>query len=109
MSYYSATADADTGSKIVISFDVDATRIMNLVGASYIVVQEKSNGVWKGVASYFGSTDNGMLDSNTSTYDGSINYTGTSGRQYRALVTVYAGNDTGEDSRTVTTNTVTAQ
>jgi hypothetical protein len=107
-SYYTS-ADAETNGRVLISFDVNATRVMNEVGASYIVVQEKINGTWRGVASYFGSTDNGMLEDDTSTHSGSITYDGTAGNQYRALVTVYAGNDYGSDSRTVATNSVTAE
>lgn len=108
LSYYSAEATTDRNSKIIISFDVNATRFMNFVGASYIVVQENSNGSWKGVASYFGSSTVGMLATDTYSHTGSISHKGTTGKQYRALVTIYAGNESGEDSRTVMTNTVTA-
>lgn len=109
LDYYSATADTGKSGNVIVNFDVNATRVMDSVGASYIVVQEYSNGTWKGVGSYFGSTSNGMLASNTNSTVGSITYTGTSGKQYRALVTVYAGKSAGSDSRTVTTNTVTAK
>ncbi len=105
---YAATADTGTSGEVVISFDVNATRVMDSVGASYIVIQENNSGVWKGVASYFGSTANGMLAADTDSHMGSIAYVGTLGKQYRALVTVYAGNSTGSDSRTVTTDSVTA-
>lgn len=109
LSFYSATADTGKSGSVTVNFNVNATRVMDSVGASYIVVQEYSNGNWKGVGSYFGSTSNGMLASDTNSTVGFITYTGTAGKQYRALVTVYAGKGTGSDSRTVTTNTVTAR
>lgn len=109
LSNYSATADTGRSGSVIVNFNVNATRVMDSVGASYIVVQEYSNGTWKGVGSYFGSASNGMLASDTNSYVGSIAYIGTAGKQYRALVTVYAGKSTGSDSRTVTTNTVTAK
>jgi hypothetical protein len=105
---YAVSVSAGANHSVIINFDVNATRIMNLVGASNIVVQVNNNGVWTGVATYFGSTSNGMLAANTFSYTGSKTYTGNAGMQYRAIVTVYAGNSTGEDSRTVTTNAVTA-
>ena len=107
LSYYAATADTGSFHRVSISFDVDATGRMDLVGASFIVVQEKINGVWTGVETYYGSTQNGMLAASAYSHVGSINYVGTSGKEYRALVTVYAGNGTGSDSRTIATNSVT--
>lgn len=110
--YYSAWASTGTKREVVISFDVSATNYMELVGANYIVVQEKSGSDWKGVATYWGSTSNGMMASNVNTYAGSITYNGTSGKQYRAVITVYAGdaeNDALGDYRTKTTTVVTAQ
>jgi hypothetical protein len=109
LDYYSVTADTGKSGNVIVKFDVNATRVMDSVGASYIVVQEYSNGTWKGVGSYFGSTSNGMLASDTNSTVGSITYIGTAGKQYRALVTVYAGSSAGSDSRTITTNTVTAR
>jgi hypothetical protein len=105
---YAVSASADANHTVKINFDVNATRIMHLVGASNIVVQVNNNGVWTGVATFFGSTSNGMLAANTFSHTSTMTYTGSAGKQYRALVTVYAGNSTGEDSRAVTTNTVTA-
>jgi hypothetical protein len=82
---------------------------MDYVGVSYLVVQEYNNGTWTAVASCFGSTANGLLAADTDSHMSSIEYTGgTSGKQYRALVMVYAELDGGSDSRTVTTNSVTA-
>ncbi|NLV23088.1 MAG: hypothetical protein GXY49_14100 [Syntrophomonadaceae bacterium] len=109
LTYYWASAYTGTNSSVIIYFDVDATGYMDLVGASYIVIQRNDSGVWKNVAAYLGSTSNGMLAANTYSHVGSFTYNGTSGKQYRALVTVYACDAYGSDSRTVTTNSITAQ
>jgi hypothetical protein len=108
LSIYSATVVAESNGRIAVWFDVNATRVMDLVGASNIVIQTNNGGVWTGVATYFGSSANGMLAPNTYSHTGYITYQGSSGKQYRALVTVYASNSSGSDSRTITTNTVTA-
>lgn len=106
---YGAWAGNGTGNQVVIYFDVDGTGIMDYVGVSYLVVQEYNNGTWTAVASCFGSVANGLLAADTDSYMSAIEYTGgTSGKQYRALVMVYAEKDGGSDSRTVTTNSVTA-
>lgn len=109
LTYYSAYALTESGGKVIIEFEVDGTGRMDLVGSSYIVVQEKSGSTWKGISTYFGSVSNGMLDDSAYSHIGSITYTGTPGKEYRALVTVYAKDSTGDDSRTLTTNIVTAR
>lgn len=109
LSFYDAWASTGARREVIISFDVLATDYMDLVGSTYIVVQEKNGSNWTGVASYFGSVANGILASDTDAHAGSITYIGTSGHQYRARVTVYAEDSRGNDSRTVTTNTVTAR
>lgn len=109
LAYYAAYAIAESNGEIIIEFEVDGTGRMDFVGASYIVVQEMVGTKWIGVSTYFGSTSNDMLDDNSFSHIGSIAYKGTQGKQYRALVTVYAEDSTGDDSRTIITNTVTAK
>jgi hypothetical protein len=106
---YSAWCVNGTGSQVVICYEVNGTRVMDLIGVSYLVVQEYNSGSWTTVATTFGSTGNGLLITDASTHMSSIIYPGgTSGKQYRALVTVYAELDGGYDYRTITTNSVTA-
>ncbi|MEA4955805.1 hypothetical protein SDC9_51422 [bioreactor metagenome] len=109
LEYYNAWANTGAKREVIISFDVNATGVMDLVGANCIVVQEKNGSSWAGVATYYGSVSNGMLAADADAFTGNITYMGTAGKDYRALVTVYAGNSTGDDSRTVTTNTVRAR
>lgn len=109
LTYYAAYALTASDGEVIIEFEVQGTGRMDLVGASYIVIQEKSGGTWKGISTYFGSVSNGMLGDNAYLYVGSISYKGTPGKEYRALATVYAENSTGDDSRTIITNSVTAK
>ena len=110
----SYAASSNTGAKreVVISYDTVATNYMEWVGVAHIVIQEKNGSTWRGVTTYWGSVANGMIVTNAITHSGSISYNGTSGKQYRAVVTFYAGDaddDTHGDYRTKTTNTVTAR
>lgn len=106
---YDVWASTGTKREVIISFDVLATDYMALIGSTCIVVQEKNGSNGTGVATYFGSVANGILASNRDAHAGNITYVGTSGKQYRALVTVYAENSSGDDSRTIVTNSVTAK
>lgn len=109
LAYYAACAISETGGKVVIEWDVQGTSRMDLIGVSYIVIQEKDGDKWKGVSTHFGSISNGMLDDNASTYVSSITFDGTPGKEYQAIVTAYAENGTGSDYRTIITNSVTAK
>jgi hypothetical protein len=55
-----------------------------------------------------GSVSNGMLTTNTYSVTDSVAYSVTAGKQYRAIVTVYAGNSTGNDKKDFTTSGVYA-
>lgn len=109
LTYYSAYAVAGEDGEVIIEWDVQGTGRMDLIGASCVVVQEKVGSKWVGVSTYFGSIANGMLNDNVSIHVSSISYYGTPGKEYRALATVYAEDDTGDDSRTIITNSVRAK
>ena len=109
LNYYSAYALASSNGTVIIEFEVDGAGRMDLVGSSYVIVQEKSGSNWVGVSTYWGSSSNGMLGENTVSHIGKVTYSGTRGKEYRAIVTVYAENSTGDDSRTIITNSVTAK
>ncbi len=93
---------------IRIYADIKATRQMSRIGMDEIEIQCLSSGKWRTVDTISGTTRNGMLESNTSSYSGSYEYDGSSGKTYRAIVTAYAKNGSGSDSVSVTTNAVTA-
>lgn len=109
LAYYAVYAVAKSDGEILIEWDVQATERMDLVGVSCIIVQEKVGSKWMGVATYWGSVSNGMLNDDVSIHVSNISYYGTQGKEYRALATVYAENSTGDDSRTIITNSVIAK
>lgn len=107
LSAYTAWATRSSSNQIYIYYDVTATKTIGCLGAKLIVVQMKDAGTWKTVRTYTGTTSNGMLKLNANGYGGAVVYQGTSGTQYRAVVTIFGGSSTTSgDSRIVTTNTV---
>lgn len=106
---YEAWTSSGAKREVIISFNVYATDYMDFIGSTYIVVQEKNGSSWDTVMTRFGSVANGLLEEDTDEHAGNISYMGTSGKEYRALVTIYAENNKGNDSRTIITNSVTAQ
>lgn len=106
---YSTNATSPEKGKIAIDFGVFAKRDMQSIGAKKIVIQEKNGSTWTDVATKNGTIYNGLLDSNVDSYSSTYTYAGTSGKTYRAIVTVYAKDALGDDSRTVTTNSVVAK
>ena len=91
--------------EVRLEYVVLATRVMNYVGVSKIVVY-KSDGSY--VTTITGTVSNGLLGTSDAHHPGNYIYHGTPGTSYYFAVTVYAGDSTGSDSRTVTTNTVKA-
>ncbi len=105
--YYAWTGTASNGT-VYFYYNVDATGWMDLVGASCIVVQQKISGTWSNAATYIGTVNNGMLREDATSHTGSLTYSGISGREYRAIVTFYAGDGSGYDTRNYTTVSVIA-
>ena len=100
----------NSAARVVIEFDVDATKTVSQVGAGCIVLQEKnSSGKWTNVAYYYPVDYPDMVAYNRSSHEGSVTYYGTVGNQYRGIVTVYAKDANGEDSRDITTYAVRAK
>ena len=101
-SYEAWTSRARTGG-LLVEFSVSATRQSPSVGAQQIVVQQRNGNSWTTVRTFFSAITSGMMGSNTHSHGGSVTFIGTPGREYRALVTFFAGGATG-DTRTFTTN-----
>ena len=80
---------------------------MTSVGATSIKIYTANGDFVKSVT---GTSSNGLLDIHTgATYMGAYIFDeAMSGESYYAEVTVYAGNSTGSDSRTLTTRVVEA-
>ncbi|MDR1158498.1 MAG: hypothetical protein LBK75_09405 [Oscillospiraceae bacterium] len=78
------------------------------VGATQIVIQRKDGSVWTGIKTFSRSSYPDLIDEDCLFYSNSVTYDGTSGQQYRAVVTMYAKIGSGSSSYNYTTNTVTA-
>ena len=106
---YYVDANAIGNGKILIEFDVDATRTVDVVGATRILVQEKNeDGDWDNVKTYYSGANPSMLAYDTNAHVGSVTYKGTVGKTYRAQIIVHAGDSNGEDSRILYTVEATA-
>jgi len=110
-SYYLASYTAwcvrSSSNQVYVYYDVTGARTVGCLGAKLIVVQMKDGTKWTPVKTYTGTVSNGMLTLNDYTHGGAKVYQGSSGNQYRAVVTIFGGSSTTSgDSRIVTTNTV---
>lgn len=103
--YLVTLVSGDSSGEVVLSFSIRAMDKMSLLGLSKVEIY-RSNGAY--VTTIFGNTTNGLLGSSASYHSGMYTYHGASGVSYYAVATVYAGNSSGSDSRSVTTNTVKA-
>lgn len=107
LSAYTAWAVRSSSNQVYVYYDVTGCGTIGCLGAKLIVVQMKEGNSWTTVKTYSGTTSNGMLKLNSFTHGGAKVYQGSSGNQYRAVVTIFGGSSTTNgDSRIVTTNTV---
>lgn len=99
----------DGGGNIEIWFDVTATGTMDEIGALTIILKESTDGTtWYTVKTYLHANYPNMLASNEMFYTSHVDYSGVSGRYYKAYVTIWAGEDGGGDSRQIITSIITA-
>lgn len=111
LSRYSAWLTPKTGAKVNVSIDVQAVDYMDSVGATKVEMYVSSDGgsTWDRDGTYLSALVEGMLVHNDYMYfDTPISHQGISGYKYYAVVTVYARDSTGSDSKTYVTPTVTA-
>ena len=111
LALYSVWATAKSDGVVRIHADVQAVRTSDEVGVSYITVPEADEGVksWTTLKQYT-KEDLEMYKEETSLYYGTFDFEDTViGRDYRALVGVYAERNGGGDLRSVYTNEVTAK
>lgn len=112
LSAYRAWLTPKSGAKINVTIDVQAVGDMDSVGALDVTIYESSDGgsTWHDDAIYYSALFPELLDHDTYWYyETPLSYQGTAGNKYFAVVTVYAGDSTGSDSREYTTPTVTAR
>lgn len=102
--YYNATIVADDNGIIALDCIVRGTGIMDTIGMKSIQIEKYVSGSWTNVKTWSDLYQYNSIQANTySTYQGAI------GSQYRAVVIFYAKNQSGSDTRTVTTKSVTAE
>lgn len=112
LSYYRAWLTPVSGGKINVNVDVQAVDDMDNVGALTISMFESSDGgsTWNPDGTYTSALYPNMLDQDTYIYyDTAVVHEGTAGYKYYAVVTVYAGDNTGYDTREYQTTTVIAR
>lgn len=100
----SATQGSSTG-QIKVHYSITGTTTMTTLGASKIEVYKSNGTLYKTIT---GSFANGLLKQNGIVASGTYAISCVSGTSYYCRVTLYAGNNSGSDSRTITTVTVTA-
>ena len=89
------------GTVIYVTFAIGATNFMDELGASKIAIYEKSGSSWSSVHT-FDKYDTGMISSGVGFYGNTISYTGEDNTEYKVVITLYAKDSTGSDSRTKT-------
>lgn len=95
---YEVSVSRMGGGQLKISFSTWGSGRMMRLGAESIVISERSGGSWQEVAS-FDRYDSGMSKANTSLFKSQIYFDGTEGVEYRIVVTVFAEDSSGSDSR----------
>lgn len=112
LSRYRAWLTPESGAKIDVTIDVQAVDDMDDVGALSVEMFVSSDGgsTWERDGTYYSALYPELLDQDTYLYyDTPISHQGVAGYKYCAVVTVYAGDSTGSDSREYQTTTVTAR
>ena len=108
---YRAWLTPKSGAKINVTIDVQAVGDMDSIGALDVTIYESSDGgsSWDVDRIYYSALYPELLQQDTYLYyETPLSHQGTAGYKYFAVVTVYAGDSTGSDSREYQTTTVTA-
>ncbi len=92
--------------EITVDCSITGTGRMKTLGIKSVKIYTSSG---TNVATYSYTTDGYeyLMGSDTGRKTASVTYTGVSGRTYYAVVTFYASDGSGSDSRTHTTKTIT--
>lgn len=98
--YYANVINGGNGN-LKVSFDITGTGIMTSIGASAIRIY-RSTGSYVTTIYYFSPSRSGMMGSNTF-YHSDVETIHVGAGSYYAVVTFYAGNSTGSDSKTYQT------
>ena len=109
LSSYSADTIAVGNGELIIEYYVIGTNTMDSIGARRIGIQEKNaQGNWSTVKTFYSSTTAGMLSDDSTRHLSTLTYSGTTGKEYRSVISFYAKNSLGSDSATYTTTSTIA-
>lgn len=100
-----ATLSSSGNGKLTITASERTNGTMSTLGVSAIRIY-KADGTY--VTRILGSSSNGLLKKNGTSFNGSYTYQGSSGTSYYVVVTFTASNSSGSDTRMITTATKTA-
>lgn len=96
-----------SGNQFQAWFEVSALGIMDKVGASEIKIQESSDDEnWTTVKTCTMSGYSNLICENTGAHASYVSYTGTTGKYYRAKITLYAENSNGTGEWTRYTSSI---
>ena len=112
LSYYRAWLTPESGAKVDVTIDVQAVGDMDDVGALSVEMFVSSDGgsTFERDGTYYSALFPELLDQDTCWYyDTPISHQGVAGYKYYAIITIYAGDQTGSDRREYQTYTVTAR
>lgn len=112
LSLYSAWLTPKNNGAVDVTIDVQAVGDMDDIGATSITIYESSDGgsTWSAVRGYSSALYPDMLAHDTYLYlDTPITHIGRPGNKYFAVITIYAGDSTGYDTRQYQTTTITAK
>ena len=99
--------DQTTSTQFEVWYEVVTLGVMDELGAYSIRVQESLDGQsWYTVKTFYASDTPGMAIQNDIGHAGYVTYTGIPGRYYRAHVTLFAENSSGEGHVSDTTETL---
>ena len=107
-SAYGVDATPIGNGKIAFEFDIIATHTMTELGANYIsVYRQNSNGTTTLMWTYNQSNTPGLYTTNSNNKYGRVDYTGTVGNKYFAVISMYCRNASGSEGKICNTYVVT--
>lgn len=102
---YSASVYAAGSGKIQVYFSVTGVSQMDDIGAMTVQIYESDDASeWEWVKTYSHNVYTDMLGHNKYYHSSHVDYQGTAGKYYKALVTIWAGKAGNGDSRNLWTN-----
>lgn len=99
---YGGVLGADGDGVMTLSFTVNGTRRMDVVGAQEIVVEEKMGTRWFTYAIFSVEDHPEFYSYSKSSHDADFSFNGVPGVTYRVVMTAYAELNGGSDTGTVT-------